>query len=220
MKNVNFEDSSINDFAFWGKKGVDELVNVNIEEAAIQIRKLVCKYDRAFSDKFYLNIKENGAQLVKKHVDNLIAIARKTILTNETLEEIKKDNPNIETELKAVLADFEKDHFDDLYVFQDFINCYPSFSSQHFYTKENKFGSLFHLQEGICDVIFYLKEWLGLDEEDNIFGDEYERAEQLNEIYEENGKEIDSFNSDWSEEPEEWDPDPYLDLCVTERIWG
>ena len=58
MKNVNFKDPSIHGFAFWGKEGVDDLESVNVDEAVVDIQRLICAHDKAFSDELYRNVKE------------------------------------------------------------------------------------------------------------------------------------------------------------------
>lgn len=202
MKNVNFKDPSIHSFAFWGKEAVDELESVNVDEAVKDIQRLICAHDKAFSDELYHNIKENDAQFLKKHIDSLIAVAWKTILTNETLEEIKKDNPNIEVEVRAAMTEFENGHMEDLYIFEDFINCYAIPTAKQFYTEQHSYNSLLPLQEGIHCLVYYIKEWLGMEETEDLFKDEYARIEAIGEMYEKGDKDFWCFNSD-SDYPDE-----------------
>lgn len=201
MSNFNFKDTNNHSFTFWGKDGVDALERVDVVEAANDLYKLVCNYDKAFSTRLFRNIEKGsvGAEVLKNQIASLVNISWKTILTNKTLAEVKAENPNIESEVNAVLDGIKSADYDDFYVFFTFLNT-CSEPTKYIFTKELHTPSLIEFEDGFSTVIYYLKEWLGFEEDDDIFENENARVESLDADFESADKDFDkAFSSDYEE---------------------
>lgn len=210
MENFNFNNPEIHGFAYWGKKGVDALEKVDVAKVANELYKLVCNYDKAFSTRLYKSIQKGveGEEVLKTQIAALSHIAWQTILTNKTLEEVKAKKPNIEKEVKKVLGGIEAADYDDFYVFFNFLNT-CSQKTEDIFTKELNCPPLIAFEDGFGTVLYYLKEWLGLREEDDLFKDENERVEALDVEFECGEKDFyKAFSSDYEDGDEE-DPADY-----------
>lgn len=199
MSNIqtNFTEG-LKDFAFWGKRAVESLEQVDTALVAEELYRLVASYDKAFSTRLFRSIEKGskGEEVLKNQIAALVDIAQKTILTNKTLEEVKTENSNIEKEVWAVLEGVTAADYDDIAIFYSFLNnC--SQPIETILAKELRCPASIKFEDGFSTLIYYLKEWLGYDYEDNFFKDEQVRVEALEVEFQNGGEDFyNAFCSD------------------------
>lgn len=203
MNNIDFTDTNIHNFAYYGKEGVDFLERVDVEKAADELFSLVRNYDKAFSNRLYKKIQKGsvGAETLKKQIAALVDLSWKTILTNKTFDEVKVENPNIKNEVNEVLNGIIGADYDDFYIFFDFLNMHCSQDAETIFNKELKLPALYDFEEGFITVLYNLKEWLGLSWKDDLFNDDNERSDDLGRAFDDGDKDLYvAFSGDYEEE--------------------
>lgn len=166
--------------------------NYWVEKSVSEIEKMdgvvFEKYQKLCST-FRVAFLHNPTPDVKELCEKLAVAAQETMLSGASFQEMRIANPQAIRNLFNVLQDIEDAHLADFYIFDCFIE-------EHFYaTKEyEKMGfKEMNSLSAICTIFYYLKEWLGLGEDGDLFKDERKRIDALEEIYEEAGFELDAL---------------------------
>ena len=165
---------------FWVKEGIQKIRNFDGE-----VFKDLKKLHKEFRVAFLHELTEDAGDLCVRLAD----LAEKTMLSGKSFEQMFENENEVVQAVYDLVDEMDQKHFSDFFIFDSFL-------SEHFWTKEQyeKMGyNTINQLEGVCTILWYLKEWLGIGEEGDLFDKEQERIKDLNEVYEEADKDLDAL---------------------------